>query len=60
MLMILRGSFQRRAFAAGSRAEAPSPEVGVVLVLRALLTFVEFGRERAWVSTDHPLCAEKY
>jgi len=60
MVMILRSSFRRRALAAGSQMEAPSPEVGVVLVLRALLTFVEFGRERAWVSTDHPWCAEKY
>jgi hypothetical protein len=35
MLMILRGSFRRRALAAGSGMEAPSPEAGVVLVLSA-------------------------
>jgi hypothetical protein len=33
MVMILRSSFRRRALAAGSQMEAPSPEVGVVLVL---------------------------
>jgi hypothetical protein len=40
MVIILRGSFRRRALAAGSRMEAPSPEVGVVLVLSSRPAYI--------------------